>query len=153
MKKKRDAHFAFLNFRILLGLVMSFGAVLFTLFAMAGSQVLARERAGVPNQLSLVPSGSVQEAWVVRYDGPVQSADSAVALAIDGSGDVYVTGGSTISGFPPDYVTTRYDSAGQQQWLASFNGGDNTAEFANAIALDSSGNVYVTGIGWGYGND
>jgi len=64
-----------------------------------------------------------------------------------------VTGGSAVSGGPPDYVTIKYNSAGQQQWLADFSGGNNTANFASAIALDSSGNVYVTGMGCGYGND
>jgi len=144
---------AFFNLRILLNLVMLSGAVSLALFAMAGPRVLNRGTAGVPARLSLVPSGSVQEAWVIRYDGPQHSADSANALAIDGSGNVYVTGGSAVSGGPPDYVTIKYDPAGQQQWLADFSGGNNTANFANAIALDTSGNVYVTGIGWGYGND
>ena len=49
---------------------MSFGAVLFALFAAARSQAPTDERAVAPNRLSLAPSGSVQEAWVVRYDGP-----------------------------------------------------------------------------------
>jgi uncharacterized delta-60 repeat protein len=143
----------FFNLRVLLGVGMSFGAVLFALFAVARPQVLTRARADVPNRLSLAPSGSVQEAWVVRYDGPQHSADSANDLAIDASGNVYVTGGSAVSGGPPDYVTIKYNSAGEQQWIADFSGGVNTANFANAIALDDSGNVYVTGIGWGFGND
>ena len=132
---------------------MSFGAVLFALFAAARSQAPTDERAVAPNRLSLAPSGSVQEAWVVRYDGPQHFADSANDLAIDALGNVYVTGGSAVSGGPPDYVTIKYSSAGEQQWIADFSGGNNTANFANAIALDDSGNVYVTGIGWGYGND
>jgi hypothetical protein len=83
----------------------------------------------------------------------VHSADSANDLAIDALGNVYVTGGSAVSGGPPDYVTIKYNSAGEQQWIADFSGGNNTANFANAIALDDSGNVYVTGIAWGYGDD
>jgi hypothetical protein len=153
MKKNRSPRSGFFNLQILLGVVMLFGAIFFALFAIAGPRVLTRGGAAVPNRWSLTPSGTVQEAWVVRYDGPVHSADSANAIAVDNSGNVYVTGGGTVSGLPPDYVTIKYDSAGQQQWLASFNGGENTAEFANAIAIDDSGNVYVTGIAWGYGDD
>jgi uncharacterized delta-60 repeat protein len=153
MEKKRTAQFAFLNLRVLLGVVMSFGAVLFALLAAPRPKVLNPERAGVRDRLSVAPSGTVQEAWVVRYDGPQHSADSANDLAIDALGNVYVTGGSAVSGGPPDYVTIKYNSAGEQQWLADFSGGNYTANFANAIALDDSGNVYVTGIGWGYGND
>ena len=142
-----------MNVRVLPGVVILCGAVLVALFAAARPQVPIRGRAAAPNRFSLVPSGSVQQAWVVRYDGPQHSADSANDLAIDASGNVYVTGGSSVSGGPPDYVTIKYNSAGEQQWIADFSGGNNTANFANAIALDGSGNVYVTGIGWGYGND
>lgn len=153
MKKKRTGQSAFLNLRVLLGAVISLGAVLFALFAVARPQVLTRECTGVANRQPSAPSGGVQQAWVVRYDGAQHFADSANDLVIDASGNVYVTGGSAVSGGPPDYVTIKYNSAGEQQWLADFSGGSNTANFANAIALDDSGNVYVTGIGWGYGND
>src|SRR5438874_2542198 len=153
MKKDRAGQSAFLNLRVLLCVFMSFGAVLFSLFPVTRPQAGIRERAGPPNRLSLAPSGGVHEAWVVRYDGPQHFADSANDIALDGSGNVYVTGGSAVSSGPPDYVTIKYNSAGQQQWLADFSGGNNTANFANAIALDASGNVYVTGIAWGYGND
>ena len=153
MKKDRAGQSAFLNLRVLLCVFMSFGAVLFSLFPVTRPQAGIRERAGPPNRLSLAPSGGVHEAWVVRYDGPKHFADSANDIALDGSGNVYVTGGSAVSSGPPDYVTIKYNSAGQQQWLADFSGGNNTANFANAIALDASGNVYVTGIAWGYGND
>jgi uncharacterized delta-60 repeat protein len=142
-----------MNVRVLPGVVILCGAVLVALFAAARPQVPIGGRAAAPNRFSLVPSGGVQQAWVVRYDGPQHSADSANDLAIDASGNVYVTGGSSVSGGPPDYVTIKYNSAGEQQWMADFSGGNNTANFANAIALDGSGNVYVTGIGWGYGND
>jgi uncharacterized delta-60 repeat protein len=136
-----------------------FSGALLSLFATANSQALIRERArqvdagarrtgGAP----VAPYGGVEQAWVGRYNGPANGGDSAVAMAIDGSGNVYVTGGSD-SDITPDFITIKYDSTGQQQWVARFSGEDNTAEFANAIAIDSSGNVYVTGVGWGYGND
>jgi hypothetical protein len=127
---------AFMNIRVLPGVVMLFGAVLVALFAAARQQVPTHERAVPPNRFSSAPSSSVQEAWVVRYDRPQHSADSANDLAIDASGNVYVTGGSAVSGGPPDYVTIKYNSAGEQQWIADFSGGNNTANFANAIALD-----------------
>jgi uncharacterized delta-60 repeat protein len=150
----------FLNRRVLLGMLVFFGALLLALFSIARPQALSSEHtrnlaphASRPLHGPTAPSGTVQEAWVVRYDGPVHSADSANDLAIDALGNVYVTGGSAVSGGPPDYVTIKYNSAGEQQWIADFSGGNNIANFANAIALDESGNVYVTGIGWGYGND
>ena len=66
-------------------------------------------------------------------------------MAIDSSGNVYVTGGSAVSDIVPDYATVKYDSAGQQQWVAYYTGPGNNADFAEAIAVDASNNVYVTG--------
>lgn len=37
---------------------------------------------------------SVDTAWVIRYNGPGDSTGLAHAVAVDGSGNVYVTGES-----------------------------------------------------------
>jgi len=39
----------------------------------------------------------------------------------------------------------QYDSAGQQQWVAIYNDFDNPDAQLNAVTIDKSGNVYVTG--------
>ena len=47
-----------------------------------------------------------------------------------------------------------YDSAGVQQWVATFNGAANSNDYARALALDPSGNVNVVGrTGVGVGGD
>ena len=160
MKRKHTAQSGLFRLRVLLAMIVFFAAVFLALLSTARPQAFRRERtrnlrAQVrrPNGVLATPSGTVQEAWVARYNGPANDSDSAVAMTIDGSGNVYVTGGSATSGFTPDYVTIKYDSAGQKQWLARFAGPDDDADFANAIAVDGSGNVYVTGIAWGYGDD
>jgi uncharacterized delta-60 repeat protein len=152
MKKKSTSQIAFFSLRVLISLMIFLAGISLALFAMADSYALTRERTSVPNRMQLPPAASVEQAWVARYNGPANGGDSAVAMAIDDSGNVYVTGGSD-SDITPDFITIKYDSTGQQQWVARFSGGDNTAEFANAIAVDASGNVYVTGVGWGYGSD
>jgi len=86
-----------------------------------------------------------QQQWVARYDGPAHSNDHAAAIGVDGSGDVYVTGDSVGLGTDYDYATVKYDSAGQEQWVARYNGPANDQDGATSMAVDNSGNVYVTG--------
>jgi predicted house-cleaning NTP pyrophosphatase (Maf/HAM1 superfamily) len=95
------------------------------------------------------------EVWVARYNGPGNSSDSATALALDGSGNVYVTGSSVGIGTGSDYATIQYDTGGNELWIARYNGTDNRGESARPLALDASGNVYVTGssVGSDTGSD
>ena len=90
---------------------------------------------------------------MARYHGPGTGADSASAIAVDSSGDVYVTGQSYGASTQSDYATIKYDSGGQQQWVARYNGPGNSGDEAHAIAVDSSGNVYVTGQSYGAGTE
>src|SRR5437867_2725256 len=95
-------------------------------------------------------SGTQQ--WADRYNGPASDSDQASAIAVDASGNVYVTGSSIGTTWPDyDYATIKYDSSGQQQWVARYSGPGNDLDFGNAIAVDASGNVYVTGASFGSG--
>jgi hypothetical protein len=68
----------------------------------------------------------------------------AEAIALDGAGNIYVTGMSLATS-SYDYATVKYDSAGQQQWVARYNGPGRGDDEAQGIVVDGSGNVYVTG--------
>ena len=93
------------------------------------------------------------EQWVATYNGPANGWDRAHALAVDASGNVYVTGDSNGSGTSSDYATVKYNSNGVQQWVARYNGPGNAVDTANSIALDPAGNVDVTGFSTGSGTD
>jgi uncharacterized delta-60 repeat protein len=93
------------------------------------------------------------EQWVARYNGPGNNTDVAHAIALDNSGNIYVTGRSVTSGTNDDYATVKYDSSGVEQWVARYNGPGNGRDIAYAIALDNSGNIYVTGRSEGSGTD
>ena len=75
---------------------------------------------------------------------PWNAEDEAKAIAVDTQGNVYVTGQSWGLGGNFDYATIRYNSASQEEWAARYDGADNRNDQANAMAIDSSGNVYVT---------
>jgi hypothetical protein len=85
------------------------------------------------------------QVWVARYDGPGSGDDVAEAIAIDGSGNIFVTGGSTGSGTGYDYATIKYNSAGAEQLVMRYNGPGNSDDGASALAFDGSGNIFVTG--------
>ena len=95
------------------------------------------------------PNGDT--AWVRRYNGPANGFDGANAMAVDDSGNVYVTGLSLGSGSEIDYATIKYRPNGDTAWLRRYNGPGNYGDWSFAITLDSSGNVYVTGYSWGSG--
>ncbi len=94
-------------------------------------------------------------AWESHYNGPGNATDYANAIALDPYGNVYVTGYSVATGSNADVVTIKYDTDGNQQWVARYNGPANGHDLATAIAVDRLGNVYVTGqsIGGGSGYD
>ena len=88
--------------------------------------------------------------WVARYNGPGNGYDIATAIAVDGAGNVYVTGRSE-EDLGNDYATIKYNSNGVEEWVARYNGTANSQDEATAIAVDASGNVYVTGHSRGTG--
>src|SRR6266542_3315158 len=107
-----------------------------------------------PNGFRFSPSGNVQEEWAKGYNGPGNFSDQAFAIAIDGSGNVYVTGASFGSGTDLDYTTIKYNAAdGTEEWVARYNGPGNYVDAAWAISVDGSGDVYVTGESFGSGTD
>jgi hypothetical protein len=91
--------------------------------------------------------------WVRRYDGPGDGWDAANAMVLDASGSVYVTGYSADSNGIMDYATLKYDSLGSWRFLRRYNGPGNGRDVAQAIAMDDSGYVYVTGYSQGDGTD
>ncbi|HQV32801.1 MAG TPA: SBBP repeat-containing protein, partial [Calditrichia bacterium] len=91
------------------------------------------------------------ERWAVRYAGPGNGEDSVTDLATDNSGNIYLTGRSVGNGSGSDYATVKYDSTGQELWLARYDGPAGQEDAAAAIELDSSGNIYVTGFSGGFG--
>lgn len=109
--------------------------------------------------LSLSPFATAQVSvtWSRVHDAPPGQSDTALDLAADASGNVWITGRSynTTSGFPPppptaDIETVKYDAAGTFQWRARYHsplGGD---DVGYAVAVAPLGSVVVAGQSAGY---
>ncbi|MBX2992768.1 MAG: SBBP repeat-containing protein, partial [Bacteroidetes bacterium] len=102
--------------------------------------------AGTYNDIATIKyNGAGVQQWVARYNREGYSDDKANAIAVDSNRNVYVTGSSRVSGSFNDYTTIKYDSLGIQQWVALYDGPRGYYDEAYAIAVDTGGNVYVTG--------
>ena len=79
---------------------------------------------------------------VRTYDGGLD--DEAAAIAVDAVGNIYVAGFSQGSGTGYDFITIKYDTNGQELWAVRYE--ENSDDKAAALAVDTAGNVFVTGL-------
>ncbi len=93
------------------------------------------------------------------YLGGSSQEVSVNSIAIDSGGNIYVAGSSWSSNFPttPSAYDTSYTYNGQAEaYVSKLNGdltnllastylGGSSSDYTNSIAIDSGGNIYVTG--------
>ena len=97
------------------------------------------------------PAGNL--VWA-RSAGVEFAHDEGTAVAVDGAGNVLVTGRSVLDTFagvpvanPGRIFVAKYTSAGAEVWArkaGSYSGGNQ--DTGTGIATDSAGNVFVTGV-------
>ncbi|MBE2217569.1 MAG: SBBP repeat-containing protein [Ignavibacteria bacterium] len=95
-------------------------------------------------------SAGVQQ-WIQRYNGAGNGQDAASSLAVDDSGNVYISGYTSGSTSSDDYLTIKYNSTGVQQWQQTYNGPGNAGDDVYSLTIDGTGNIYVTGYSFGSG--
>ncbi len=95
--------------------------------------------------------GDGAELWVARHNGAgsASSFNCAYDIAVDNLSNVYVTGVSRGARTSYDFLTVKYNFAGELQWLTRYNGPANGVDSPSFLKLDEQGNVYVAG--WSYG--
>jgi uncharacterized delta-60 repeat protein len=92
--------------------------------------------------------------WQAKYNGiggnVLQNEDEVSALEIDKYGNIYVTGFSNGVGSGADFLTIKYDHAGNEKWVSRIDNvpvqkGIINHDESSALKVDESGNVYLTG--------
>lgn len=92
--------------------------------------------------IKYTPAGS--QVWLQRFDGGFSNSDDrAYAMVLDDTANVYIAGYSK-NASNNDYITVKYDSAGNQEFALRYNSQYNALDQINAIAVQN-GCIYVTG--------
>jgi hypothetical protein len=96
-------------------------------------------------------AGPVNPAWIQHYTGVTQSqlnqaADSYLDTL---TGSLYVVGSGELAGHSgeSDLMVVKYRQNGTRAWVRGFSGsGSSPDDMAQAVAVDSAGNVYIAGV-------
>ena len=99
-------------------------------------------------------NGNGVRQWAKYYGG--NDDDIATSIAVDGGGNVVITGWTESANFPvqnaqqashagggEDAFIVKFSNSGVLQWATYYGG--NVVDWAEDIAVDSSGNVIITG--------
>ncbi len=93
------------------------------------------------------------EQWRQYYNYKHEGKDFATSLAIDKDGNIFVTGNSEGDDSDYDYATIKYAPDGTELWVQRYDGLGHGADIPISLAVDSLGNVIVTGRSFGNGTD
>jgi peptidoglycan hydrolase-like protein with peptidoglycan-binding domain len=111
----------------------------------------------------IASSSSSQSYFAVTFGGT--NNNQGESIAVDSSGNIYITGyfyetvdfggGNVTSAGSTDIFVLKLNSSGTFQWVSTFGG--TSFDFGRGIAVDSSGNIYITGyfyetVDFGAGN-
>ncbi|KPJ96632.1 MAG: hypothetical protein AMJ53_00105 [Gammaproteobacteria bacterium SG8_11] len=93
--------------------------------------------------------------WAAISDTPTPWSTMPRGIDIDNSGNVYIFGPNFLMSEvnDRDFTLIKYNSNGQEQWLRTFNNSESSVDSPSKIAVDNSGNVYITGWSWRHYDD
>jgi hypothetical protein len=122
------------------------------------AEAIARTLDAGTYYIRVYPNGSANTNYNLSVSAPpvlewtrqlgTSGYEEAYAIAVDSAGNVYITGetsgnlGGTNAG-SNDVWLAKYDNSGNQQWIRQF--GTSQSDYSYGVAVDSAGNVYLTG--------
>jgi hypothetical protein len=96
---------------------------------------------------------SGEKIWDTVYKSESNHVAVATGMAVDSNNNVYVCGftgymdtSRPIPVYVYDYLTIKHSAGGAFNWATTNDGDSHLWDMATAIALDSKGKVYVTGV-------
>jgi len=100
---------------------------------------------------TVAAAAGVNPAWIKHYTGATQSRynEAADSYLDTRTGSVFVVGAGELAANPggTDLVVMKYEPDGTRAWVNGFSGsGSSLEDMAQAIAVDSVGNVYIAGV-------
>ncbi len=99
--------------------------------------------------LGYVYSYNVINLWNATLNGPQNNSDFGLAVTVDNNSNIYVAGSSKwSSATTEDIYLGKFNSSGSNLWNVTINGPQNKSDEGYGIALDSLGNIYVTGYSY-----
>lgn len=94
---------------------------------------------GGPDIVTIKYNAAGSELWRAVYNASGNGNDGGSAITLDAQGNVYVAGGTTVSG-QAQFIVLKYNASGVQQWTAGSPKGN-----ASHMAMDGQGNIFVCG--------
>lgn len=75
--------------------------------------------------------------------------DEGEDVAIDTLDNLFIVGRVSFTENNPDFCVVKYNSSGELEWYSTWGGPQ--ADYGKGVAIDSIGNIYITGFTWSYG--
>ena len=83
--------------------------------------------------------------WDRQFNGPDNDSDYAREIAVDALGNVYIAADTRTYASGRDFCLIKYDTDGVFKWAKVIDGGYDDHDYVTGLAIDSVGNIYVTG--------
>ncbi len=88
---------------------------------------------------------SATVTWTRTFNGLSNADDQGSAVAFDPMGNIVVAGVETVNGQNYNTWLRKYDVGGNVVWTQGYNGVANQSDVLNGVAVDSTGNIVVSG--------